>query len=120
MDPKTITQAVEAIINAFPPEKQLKADMFRKDLEKQSDQQLFRLQYSPDLCAARAIDCRGLTNAEVKPMVDGLREYRKSQTGRADAEKNFLISIGSLAVSFCSLILSALAFRKKARSKSRA
>jgi hypothetical protein len=80
-----------------------------------SDESRFFLLASTNVCAVNIINCLGLSSDVVKPIVSVALEQQKAAMERHEHARTFLVSIGSLAISFSSLVLSVLAFRKKAK-----
>ena len=110
---KALQETLEKLLQLLPPAKQLEMNDVRTELQGKPDAQLYYLSFSPDACASQEIDCRGLTNIEVKPAIEGILALRKSEAAKADTTRTFLISLSSLGISAISLVLSALAFLQK-------
>jgi hypothetical protein len=110
---KALQETYEKFLQLLPPAKQLEMNDVRTELEGKPDTQLYYLSFSPDACASKEINCRGLTNIEVKPAIEGILALRKSEATKADTTRTFLISLSGLGISAISLVLSALAFLQK-------
>jgi hypothetical protein len=108
-----LQETMVKLLQMLPPAKQLEMNDVRTELERKPDVQLYYLSFSPDACASKEINCRGLTNIEVRPAIEGILALRKSEAAKADTTRTFLISLSSLGISAISLLLSALAFLQK-------
>jgi hypothetical protein len=106
---RALQETLEKLIQALPPAKQMDMNDVRAALERRSDVQLYYLSFSPDICASKEINCRGLTNTEVKPAIEGILALRRSEAAKADTTRTFLISLSGLGISAISLALSVLA-----------
>jgi hypothetical protein len=108
-----INEALMEIRELLPPEDQTKLDQITDELLRAPSDRLYRLEWSRDLCMSKLIECRGLSNDDVKPVVSGLLKRREIEATRLEATRTWITSIGSLLVSLGSLIVSFLAFRKR-------
>jgi hypothetical protein len=67
---------------------------------------LYALKVSPDICAAGTVNCEVLPNERVRQLLDVELDRRKAALDYEDKNRSFLISSGSLIVSFCAFGLS--------------
>jgi hypothetical protein len=76
---------------------------------------LYALKVSPDICASGTITCEVLTNDKVRPLLDVELDRRKAALDFEDKSRSFLVSVGSLIVSFCAFGLSVFGLMRKGR-----
>jgi hypothetical protein len=112
---KAMIEALQKFRAGLPPEEQQSLDTVSADLIKKPDEVLYRLSWSTDICASKLLDCHGLPNDKIKPVIAGMLEYKKRVEAIAQERRNLWISLGGLGISFCSLVLSILAFFRKGR-----
>jgi hypothetical protein len=74
---------------------------------------LYQLKIGDACQLPKILDCKGLAPSTVRSAVDSVVELRKVNLSREEAERSFYISAGGLGISVLSLLLSAMAFRKK-------
>ena len=101
-------------------DEQQKINLIMVDLNHLPDETRFLLAASINVCGMKVIDCRGLSHDIVKPVVAVSLEEQKVIRENADSRRNFFMSVGSFGISFASLVLSFLAFRRKAKEPSAA
>jgi hypothetical protein len=100
----------------LPPLEAAKIAAIDKKLKSVPDDQLLLLEAVPDICSSNLFDCEGLATPLVKPVVSIALEQRRSASSEADAQQTRWISIGGLAISIGSLILSIAAFMRKSEA----
>jgi hypothetical protein len=74
---------------------------------------LYALKVWPDLCTADIVDCGSLPGDRVKPFIDVELDRRKATLDYQDKRNAFLVSIGSLIVSGCALLISGFVALRK-------
>ena len=107
-----VSEALQKLMAALPPEEQRQLDAVSAVLVKRPDEVIYRLSWSTDICASKLLDCHGLTNDKVKPVIVGMLEYKKKMEAVAQERRSLWISLGGLGISFCSLAMSILAVFK--------
>ena len=104
---------LDLLTQSLTAEEQHKITLVLDDLNRLPDEKRWILAASTNICAMRIIDCRNLPHDVVKPMVTIALEEQRAMRERADSQRNFYMSLGSFGISFASLIISFLAFRRK-------
>ena len=95
---------------ASPVNTQAALDAISHDLDKLSDEHLYFLKASSDVCTTpQYLNCRGLSSATVRPFVEMTLDKRRATLTRIDFSRTFYLSSGSLVVSVVSLLISGLA-----------
>jgi hypothetical protein len=75
--------------------------------------ELYTLKAWPNLCDADMVRCGVLTADRVRPFVDMELDRRKAELDYRDKQNSFFLSLGSLVISGCALLVSGFAaFRK--------
>src|SRR5262245_26081738 len=83
------------------------------DLRKLGNEQLYALKVSRDLCDMQIVNCRGSSDARVKPLVDIEFDRRRQAATSAASDRAFYVSMAALAISILSLLVNVFnAFRK--------
>jgi hypothetical protein len=90
-------------------------DAIAKNLEKNTDAELYMLRAAPDVCVTDLVDCEGLTDTKVKPFIDAVLAKRQTLETVAYYQRTNLIAGGSLFVGLLALIVSGLSYRANRR-----
>ena len=97
-----------------PIEERPLLDAISGDLKQKTNAELFQLKAYEDVCAIDVVDCRGLTTAKVKPVIDSILSDRQSAETTLYARASDFIAAGSLFISIVALIFTALSYRRRA------
>jgi hypothetical protein len=99
--------------------KQADLDEIEKRLDQVPETTLWSLRAAPDVCADPAkLPCKSVNHATVKPFVEIAFEKRKITGARIDNQNTLYVSMGSLAVSFLSLLIAGYSARQKKKENS--
>jgi len=117
--PEQLKQVIEHLQESLPMDEQKKINLVMDDINHLSVAKRYLLAASTNVCGMKVVDCRGLPHDTVKTVVSVSLDEQKYERESDNARKNFYMSIGSFGISFASLILSFLAFRRKAKEPSK-
>jgi hypothetical protein len=102
---------IEDSLSRPPSLTTLRQGVYRELMQKSKEELLFLKTGNP--CHPRLLNCRGLQEEHVKPLVDAAHGYVQSNENTTIAWRGFLVSLGSLCISFLALVVGVLALRAK-------
>jgi hypothetical protein len=90
-------------------------DAIATRLDEKTDAELYKLKAAPDVCVTEIVDCDGLPDAKVRPVIDAVLATHQTAETVAYYRRTGFITSGSLFVSFLALLISGLTFRRGRR-----
>jgi hypothetical protein len=75
------------------------------DLRNLKADQIYALKVSRDLCETQIVNCRGSSDARIKPLVDIELERRRQAATAAVSDRAFYVSMAALLISLLSLLV---------------
>ena len=118
---KEAAKAIQKVKQQEPVDTQKKLDEVLKELSQRSDEELYVLKASSDVCKApKPLDCKAVPSATVKPYVEMTLDLRRVKEAQRNTQNSFYIAAGGAGLGVISLIVSIIALLRKREQPVRA